>query len=250
MDAAGTHGGPGGAPPPVALLVTCEHGGHRVPRDCRHLFMGAEAVLATHRGWDPGALPLARDLARRLRCPVRAATVTRLLVDLNRSPHHPRVLSEWTRRLPRAERAELLRRYHTPHRSAVAADVSGRVERGRRVIHLGVHTFTPELEGEVRGADVALLYDPARAWERALCAAWARSLAARLPHLAVRRNQPYRGTSDGLTTWLRTRFAAGAYLGIEVEVNQRLLAPSGRFPQEVGSALADALLAGLAALPG
>jgi predicted N-formylglutamate amidohydrolase len=132
----------------------------------------------------------------------------------------------------------------------VAADVSERVGKGRRVIHLGVHTFTPELDGVVRGADVALLYDPARPWERALCAVWARSLAARLPHLAVRRNQPYRGASDGLTTWLRTRFAPRVYLGIEVEVNQRLLGPSGRFPPGVGSALADGLLAGLGAFVG
>jgi hypothetical protein len=37
----------------------------------------------------------------------------------------------------------------------------------------------------------------------------------------VRRNYPYRGWSDGLTTALRRRFAERAYVGIELEVNQR-----------------------------
>lgn len=229
----------------VAFLVTCEHGGRRVPRAYRHLFIGAEAVLATHRGWDPGALPLARDLARRLRCPLRAATVTRLLADLNRSPRHPRLLSEWTRTLPAAERVRLLGRFHAPHRSAVEGDVAERARAGNRTIHLAVHTFTPVLEGEARLADLALLYDPSRVRERALCHAWARALASRLPHLAVRRNSPYRGVSDGLTTWLRKRFAAEAYLGIEIEVSQRLLDGAGRFPPEVGAALAEELRAAL-----
>jgi len=229
----------------VSVLVTCEHGGNRVPAPWAPLFDGAEETLATHRGWDPGALPLARDIARRLRAPLRAATVTRLLVDLNRSAHHPRVFSEWTRTLPSEARAALLARHHAPHRAAVEGDASARIRRGRVVVHLGVHSFTPVLDGVVRSADVALLYDPGRPLERSLCSAWARGLAGALPHLAVRRNQPYRGASDGLTTWLRGRFLPEAYLGIEIEVNQRLLGPGGRFPAEIGRALAEGLATAL-----
>ena len=233
---------PGG----VAVLVTCEHGGNRVPAAWAPLFAEAAGVLPTHRGWDPGALSLARELARILRAPLRSATVSRLLVDLNRSPHHPRVFSEWPRGLPQAERAELLARYHAPHRDAVEADVAEQVRRGRRVVHLGVHSFTPVLDGKVRRAELALLYDPRRPLERALCSAWADGLARALRHLAVRRNQPYRGASDGLTTWLRRRFPAEAYLGIEIEVNQRLLGPAGRFPSEIGAALAACLRSAVA----
>jgi predicted N-formylglutamate amidohydrolase len=225
----------------VAVLVTCEHGGSRVPARWTTLFADAGEVLSTHRGWDPGALALARDLAHRLRAPLRAATVTRLLVDLNRSPRHPRVFSEWTRTLSRAERAGLLARYHAPHRDAVERDVTELMRRGHRVLHLGVHSFTPVLDGVVRRADLALLYDPRRPLERALCAGWAGALAVRLPHLAVRRNHPYRGVSDGLTTWLRRRLSAEAYLGVEIEVNQRLLGAGGRFPGEIGDALAACL---------
>lgn len=235
---------------PWALLVTCEHGGNRVPVRYRPLFERQETLLASHRGWDAGALPLARWMARTLRAPLRSATVTRLLVDLNRSPGHPRVFSPMTRTLGRAEREELLSRYHAPHREAVDADVCAHLAAGGRVLHLGVHSFTPVLDGEVRRTDLSLLYDPARGAERGLCASWVRSLRRRLPGLAVRRNDPYRGASDGLTTWLRRRHPEGRYLGIEIEVNQRLLGAGGRFPREIGEGLVAGLEDALARGPG
>lgn len=236
---------------PVSYLVTCEHGGREVPPAYRSLFDGAEEPLASHRGWDAGAAPLARYLADALDAPLHLATVTRLLVDLNRSPSHPKVFSEWTRPLPSYERGELLATYHAPHRDAVAASVAGLAESGREVVHLAVHTFTPVLDGRARAADLALLYDPARAPERALAGAWVAKLSRRLPDLAVRRNQPYRGVSDGLTTWLRSRFSAAAYLGIEIEVNQRLLATGGdRLPDRIGAGLVEALLEVVSLDPG
>ena len=39
--------------------------------------------------------------------------------------------------------------------------------------------------------------------------------------LRVRRNYPYRGYADGLTTHLRRRHRGRCYLGIEIEVNQK-----------------------------
>jgi hypothetical protein len=40
------------------------------------------------------------------------------------------------------------------------------------------------------------------------------------PALAVRRNYPYLGKNDGLTTSLRRRFEPAAYVGVEIEINQ------------------------------
>jgi hypothetical protein len=37
----------------------------------------------------------------------------------------------------------------------------------------------------------------------------------------VRRNYPYRGYADGLTTYLRRRYARHGYIGVEIEVNQK-----------------------------
>ena len=82
---------------PISLLITCEHGGNRIPPRYRPLFRGFEALLQTHRGFDPGALTMARELAKAFKAPLFVSTVSRLLVDLNRSIGHPRLYSEATR---------------------------------------------------------------------------------------------------------------------------------------------------------
>ncbi len=205
------------------MVLSCEHGGNRVPAAYRSLFRGAAALLASHRGWDVGALPLARLLARDLGAPLCAATVSRLVVDLNRSPGHPRIFSELTRRLPESERAALVARHYTPHRDEVLVR---RAQRGGRTLHLAIHSFTPELDGKVRAAEVGLLYDPARPGERELCLGLKRALGG-VVH--VRMNYPYQGTSDGLTTYLRRLYPDDAYAGVEIEINQRISAdPSQR----------------------
>ena len=37
----------------------------------------------------------------------------------------------------------------------------------------------------------------------------------------MRRNYPYKGYADGLTTYLRTRYPDPRYRGVELEVNQK-----------------------------
>ncbi|MEW6073551.1 MAG: N-formylglutamate amidohydrolase [Planctomycetota bacterium] len=214
----------------AALLLSCEHGGNRVPRRQAALFRGARRELDSHAGWDPGALVLARELARAFRAPLFATTATRLLVDANRSAEHPRLFSAWSRSLPAAERARILARWWAPHRAGVEAQVAALARRRLPVLHLSVHSFTPRWKGRVRDVDIGFLHDPARPGERAFVAAWMEALAAFAPALRLRRNRPYRGTSDGLTTSLRARFGARVYLGIELEVSQRFpLGPPGRW---------------------
>lgn len=202
------------------LLITCEHGGNEVPEEYASLFRGARRILASHRGYDAGALELARAFARRLETPKAFATTTRLLVDLNRSPGHRRLFSEFSGKLDGPAKEAILAKYYTPYRQQVEAVVAQAVERADRVLHLSVHSFTPVLDGEVRHADLGLLYDPARRREAGLCGRWQKALRTLEPGLRVRRNYPYRGTSDGLVTSLRRRFGAKQYAGLELEVNQ------------------------------
>ena len=231
----------------AAFLVTCEHGGNRIPARYRALFAGRRALLDSHRGFDPGALLMAKALARDFGAPLVAATVSRLLVDLNRSLGHRHVFSPMTRAAPAALRARIVDEHYRPHRTEVERLVRGSVARGLRVIHIASHSFTPVLDGVVRTADVGLLYDPRRRPESALCARWKDALAARAPALRVRRNYPYAGKGDGLTSYLRTRFGPADYLGIELEVNQRIVAAGApRFPA-LRRALSEALRAAAAA---
>jgi predicted N-formylglutamate amidohydrolase len=211
--------------PPERVVVTCEHGGNRVPARERAHFARAARVLASHRGYDAGALDVARRLARAWRAPLVFATTTRLLVDPNRSPHNPAVFSAHTRGLPRAQRDALLARHHTPHWRRVRAALAAR--RGR-VLHVAVHSFTPVLAGVRRDFGIGILYDPRRRGERERARVWQERLARALPGVRVRRNAPYRGDADGLTTALRREHPASRYQGIELELNQRLIATAAQ----------------------
>jgi predicted N-formylglutamate amidohydrolase len=204
------------------LVVSCEHGGNRVPAPYARLFHDRGALLESHRGYDFGARDVARALARRFDAPLHCATVTRLLVELNRSPGHLRLFSTVVRGLLDEEREAILATYYHPYRQLVEGSVRSRMIAGARVLHLSVHSFTPRLAGRTRNADVGLLYDPRRQAERALCDRWRGALVALDPALRVRRNYPYRGDADGLTTFLRKRLGV-RYLGIELEMNQARL---------------------------
>jgi predicted N-formylglutamate amidohydrolase len=206
--------------PPLRLVLTCEHADHRIPRAYASLFTGAGEVVRSHRGWDPGALPLARLLARRLAEPLLATRWCRLLVESNRSPTNPRIWSRYTKGLPAEERAEILARYWRPHREEVERAVAEALARGERVVHVAVHSFTPVMDGVVRNADVGLLFDSRRKHESAFARRWAESLRANDPALRVRYNYPYLGLADGLSTALRRLHPPSRYLGFELEVNQ------------------------------
>lgn len=203
-----------------ALLLTCEHASARVPARHAALFAGEAALLSSHRASDRGALELARRLGRTLGAPLVAGAVSRLLVDLNRSLDAPDLHCAAVRALPAGERAELVASYWRPHREAVEREVRRLSRRGRTVLHVGVHAFTPEWKGRLRELDVGLLHDPRRDREAAACRAWRRALRAALPELRVHLNRPYRGWTDGLTTTLRQRWDPDRYLGLELEVNQ------------------------------
>lgn len=89
------------------------------PARFRSLF--SAALLATHRGYDPGALAAARDFAAATGAPLFYSTISRLLVELNRPLGHPQVFSV---AFPEATRAALLRRYYFPYWKAVEARVA------------------------------------------------------------------------------------------------------------------------------
>lgn len=202
------------------LLFTCEHATNEVPEEYRRLFAGQEAVLRTHRAYDPHALEIAGQLARTFRAPLLAARVTRLLVDCNRSPASHNLFSPYSRPLAREDKERVLAAWHTTHQTAVAGEVSRIITTGAMVVQLAIHSFTPVLNGHVRTADLGLLYDPARPGERKLCAKWLAELRREAPALRLRRNYPYLGKTDSLPTMLRTRFPETQYLGIELEINQ------------------------------
>ena len=108
-----------------------------------------------------------------------------------------------------------------PHRSAVERRVRDLVARGYRVVHVASHSFTPVLDGPCGQAGGGLVDPRPRRREVRLAAHWKAALAEVAPHLRVRRNYlSARGTPD---RYLRGQFGDHAYVGIELEFNQRFV---------------------------
>jgi predicted N-formylglutamate amidohydrolase len=237
--------------PAVRLVVSCEHGGHRIPAFYRPLFeAGArQALLCSHFGYDIGALRLAREMAAAFGAPLFGATVSRLLIDLNRSPGHPHLYSAVTRSLAPAQRQQIFERYYQPYRSALQHQVMEMIGNGYRAVHISCHSFTPVLNGKTRRADIGLLYDPAHSAEAMLCQRWQRELSLRLPELAIRRNAPYKGVADGFTSALRRQLEPDRYCGIEIEINQIHVTRNGQAWHRLRRTVIEALQQVLASDP-
>jgi predicted N-formylglutamate amidohydrolase len=200
------------------LVVSCEHGGNRVPSRFRPLFREHWPLLHSHQGYDKGALRLAREMAAALGGDQHYCVVSRLLVDLNRSVGHPEHFSPLTTTLDPTIQDDILHHYYHPYREAVAHSIEAAIGRGEHVLHLSCHSFAAEFKGRQRMAEVGLLFDPVRHAEMIACRAWQQALAQRMPALTVRLNYPYLGVDDGLIPTLRGRFPDPRYAGIELEV--------------------------------
>lgn len=230
---------------PFQLVLSCEHATPHVPREWSQLFEGEEKTLLSHRGWDPGTLELGRFLAGELGVLLSAGRVSRLLVELNRSLHHRQLFSRFCDPLSASAKSRLIRKYWSPYREEVCGRIESAVAAGKRVLHVSLHSFTAVLHGEVRTADLGLLYDPRRQLEAQISRSWQRLFREADPGLKVRRNYPYRGISDGLTTALRGRFPDAVYAGLELEMNQRIPEAGGAawsdLRRQVGETLASLL---------
>lgn len=229
----------------IQFIVTCEHGGNRIPPRFRHLFHDREQLLESHRGYDAGALAIAKLLARTLSAPLIISTTSRLLIDLNRSIGHPKLYFETVRQTPLAMRNDILEHYYLPYRNAAESAIAKAIAHGSKVIHISSHSFTPELNGKIRHADIGLLYDPARKAEAVLCARWQAAFKSHSPNLTIRRNYPYTGKSDGFTAYLRRRFEPESYLGIELEINQKHVGKGKQHWRSLKNTVVSALLEAL-----
>jgi len=203
------------------ILITCEHGGNQIPEEYRKYFRTHQDLLQTHRGWDPGALELYKKFVAVGADASFFSETSRLLVELNRSRHHENLFSVATKEIPAIEKNAILEWHYEPYRKKVEETITSFLAQNHSVLHISVHSFTPELNGEIRNADIGLLYDPQRKREKAFCALWKEELLIENPALKVRFNYPYRGTADGFTTYLRKKFPDESYAGIELEVNQK-----------------------------
>ena len=150
---------------------------------------------------------MARALATAFEAPLVTSTVSRLLIDLNRSIGHPQLFSAATRAAPdaaaRGNRRAALSAVSRRSRALGRASGGARTARDPHLVaqlHAGPgrRRATRRRGPAVRpGADAA---------RRSSARAGRRRSRAIAPQLRVRRNYPYAGKGDGLTSYLRRRF--------------------------------------------
>lgn len=214
------------------LILTCEHASNKLPAAFKKA-VPAE-VLKTHRAYDIGAVQVFRKLVKFAKPEFFCeGKFSRLFVDLNRTITNKSAFSDYYEALEARDKAaakkakESATKYWKEYRAAIEKFVDSALKPKTRVaksepeiVHLGIHSFTPELNGKVRNADIGILYDPSRPQECAYANVIKAEIKRLYPAMKVRFNYPYKGTSDGLTTTLRKKFGP-RYVGIEIEINQK-----------------------------
>ena len=204
-------------------MLTCEHASNRLPTAFKKAVPAD--VLKTHRAYDIGAVQVFRKLVRFAKPEFCCeGKFSRLFVDLNRTITNKSAFSEYyeafeTRDKAAAEKVKAqATAYWKEYRDNVEKFVVS--NKGTEIVHLGIHSFTPVLNGKVRSTDIGILYDSSRPQERAYANVIKDEIKRLYPAMKVRFNYPYKGTSDGLTTTLRKKFGP-RYVGIEIEINQK-----------------------------
>lgn len=197
------------------LLLIADHASADVPPG---IDLGIPpALMANHIAVDIGTDALTRRLARALSAPAIIATVSRLVVDLNRDAADPGAVpassdghiisGNWN--LAEAERELRIGALHTPYHDSIAAQIATR----RPALIISVHSFTPQLATrpeEERPWPIGVLYNhDARAARLGLVA-----LASRGLHVGD--NQPYSGSTLNYTMDRHAEATGIPYLGIEV----------------------------------
>lgn len=220
----------------ASAIITCEHAGNEVPKEYQSLFKGAAEILQSHRGWDPGAIELAERLTPKRKLPLFRCDVTRLLIETNRSIDHPQLFSDYSKSLPDKVKEEIKQQYYFPYRNGVESFIQSSP---KPILHLSVHTFTPQLNNVKRSTDVGLLFDPSRNLESVCCYYLREKLTHALPTYQIDFNEPYAGVDDGFTTYLRTKFKDADYAGIEIEINQKFSSSDESI--KISAALSEAL---------
>lgn len=211
----------------MKIILSCEHGGNRIPSAYASLFKGHEQILHSHQGFDPGTMDLFEYLKSHTYFS-KSNDISRLLIECNRSLHHPKLFSEISKTLNSEEKKQLVNQVYIPYRNAIEQEVENMLHTEEMVVHLSLHSFTPIYNAEIRNNDLGLLYDPKRTEEREFCKEFKLKLLQKEARYKVRMNYPYLGNADGFTTYLRSKFKKN-YLGIEIEINQRHVT-SNKFP--------------------
>lgn len=207
---------PDGAGP---FVVVCDHASNRIPEELNGLGLSAEQI-GMHIAWDPGALPVSRELARRLDAPLCWPDISRLVIDCNRAPDAADLCLATSEgwdvpgngKLTAADRGHRLFEVHVPYHDAIAELIAHRKSAGLPTALVAIHSFTPVYLGQSRPWQIGIVFgDDLRL---------ADPIIRRLkedPKLTVGINEPY-APQDGVYYTLRRHAGAARLPTVMIEI--------------------------------
>lgn len=228
------------------VLFVCEHASNAFPPPWGDLGLSPEQTRA-HIAWDPGALGLARGLAKRLDATLIHAPASRLIYDLNRAPDMAGAMPARSEihdipgnaAIPPAERLARTRALYAPWANGLHNLIAERIALGRRPVVITIHSFTPVYHGKPRAVEFGIIHDADPALARAIHAACGPT------GLEARLNEPY-SAADDVTHTLRLHATPYALANAMLEIRNDLIA-SPQAEEAMADRLAPVLQAALAA---
>jgi predicted N-formylglutamate amidohydrolase len=155
----------GGSSP---FVIVCDHASNFVPEEYGTL--GLEpAELTRHIAWDPGALPVARQIAAELDAPLVESCISRLVIDCNRPLDAPDLIVTVTvgektvipsnQGLSPDEREARIALSWRPFHDMIDALVEERLAADQSTALISIHSFTPAFNGIHRPWHVGIIHD-------------------------------------------------------------------------------------------
>jgi len=180
-------------------LIVCDHASNRVPRALKDLGL-KKADLKKHIGWDIGAEEVSLHIGRELDMPVVLANYSRLVLDLNRAPHHAECIMEASDHvkipanigISKGDREQRLKEIYWPYQNKIGKMLDVFAGRKQMPVVMAIHSLTPEMDGVKRPWHISVLWNR----EEKIAKHVAKEIRSAHPDLLVGENEPYTLFSD------------------------------------------------------
>ena len=177
------------------LIILCEHASNHIPDRYDGLGMSA-AQQQDHIAWDIGAAEVTRKMAALMGVSAVVANVSRLVIDCNREPDRPCLIPETSdgvhisgnAGLDLSERQARIAAYYTPFHRAAESLIDAHLQAGVRPIVVGMHSFTPHMDGHQRPWHAGFMWNRDPRLAEAMM-----GLMERETDLCIGNNKPYSG---------------------------------------------------------
>ena len=209
-----------------SLLFFGDHASRYIPKAYDNLGLSGDD-LTRHIAWDIGTDELIRNLCQLFGCPAHIASLSRLVIDMNRDPSAQGLIPEISDGthipancgLSAQARADRLDRYYHPYHEGLSRALDALAN----PFIISVHSFTPKpLSGAARTVDIGFLvkHDPESA-------ALAKTILCRAnPEFHIGINEPY--SAYDLNYTVDRHIAHRGWRHLAIEIRQDHLDTTGK----------------------